>query len=310
MQESEILQKFIDGDRLALARMITRAENRHNSTDSVLDDVYRRCKGSYRIGITGPPGAGKSTLLDRIVSHFRQNGKTVGVIAVDPTSPFTGGAILGDRIRMNSIQQDPGVFIRSMATRGSLGGLAHTTQEIADVFDSFGKDIIIMETVGVGQSELDVVQAADTILVVLVPQSGDSIQAMKAGLMEIADLFVLNKSDHENARTAYVDLSSVLNLNKSHNGWSPSIVQTIANSGDGCDKLLRRIEKHRKYLEENNVLQKKRRERISDRLKAKINQKIVNEFWDANRVTDSEKYVKKIQNGEMSYNEALENIFT
>ena len=308
MKQADILNKFFDGDRLALARMITKAENSHNSRDPVLDEVLKQSKGSFRIGVTGPPGAGKSTLLDRMVVQFRQDGKTVGVIAVDPTSPFTGGAILGDRIRMNSIQQDPGVFIRSMATRGSLGGLAHTTQEIADVFDSFGKDIIFIETVGVGQSELDVVQAADTILVVLVPESGDSIQAMKAGLMEIADIFVLNKSDHEYAKRAYSDLNSVLHLNRSHNGWWPSIVQTVANTGEGFDKLFEQLTKHKAYLEDNNVLENKRRERTHDRLKSKVNQKIFKQFWNPKKLVDFEQYIEEILNGKLSYNEALEKI--
>ncbi|MEE9170616.1 MAG: methylmalonyl Co-A mutase-associated GTPase MeaB [bacterium] len=308
MNDSELIKRFFTGDRIALSKMISRAENSGTESDSALDEVLKRATGSYRIGITGPPGAGKSTLLDKIVERFRKENETVGVVAVDPTSPFTGGALLGDRIRMNSIDQDPGVFIRSMATRGSLGGLAHTTQEIADVLDAFGKNVIILETVGVGQSEFDVVQAADTVVVVLVPESGDSIQAMKAGLMEIADVFVLNKSDHENAKRAYTELESVLNLNRSHNGWLPSIVQTVAHQGEGVEDLMGYIAKHREYLGTQGGLETKRRERIKDRLKMKIGQKLQAGFWTKSKLTEFDKLVDKILNGTLSYSDALTKI--
>lgn len=308
MTDSDLLKRFFAGDRIALARMISRAENSHSGRDPVLDDVYTRAKNTYRIGITGPPGAGKSTLLDRMVVRCRKAEETVGIIAIDPSSPFTGGAILGDRIRMNSVQQDPGVFIRSMATRGSLGGIADKTQEIADVFAAFGKDVIFLETVGVGQSELDVIQASDTVAVILVPESGDSIQAMKAGLMEIADLFVLNKSDHENAKNAYADLRSVLHMNRRVNGWQPPIVQTVANRDDGVDELMEQINRHKAYLKENHIFEKKRKERVRERLRSKVLQQIQARFWDEKRLKKFTKGVEDILNGSISYAEALDRI--
>src|SRR5690606_13091282 len=194
------------------ARVISIIENQRAGFHDLLNALYPRIGGGHRIGITGPPGAGKSTLTAALIAHYRKHGERVGVIAVDPTSPFTGGALLGDRIRMNEISMDDGVFIRSMATRGSLGGLALATKEVADVMDAFGFDRIIVETVGVGQSELDIAAAADSTVVVLVPESGDSIQAMKAGLMEAADLFVINKSDRPGADRLAREVSSMLHF--------------------------------------------------------------------------------------------------
>ena len=208
----QLLADFQDGRRVALARVISIVENQRVGFHDLLNALYPRIGRAQRIGITGPPGAGKSTLTAALIAHYRKHGEQVGVIAVDPTSPFTGGALLGDRIRMNEISMDDGVFIRSMATRGSLGGLALATKEVADVMDAFGFDRIIVETVGVGQSELDIAAAADSTVVVLVPESGDSIQAMKAGLMEAADLFVINKSDRPGADRLAREVSSMLHF--------------------------------------------------------------------------------------------------
>jgi len=206
----DILERFLQGDRIACARMITLVEDNSALAEKDVSQVFAALKErmgrALRIGITGPPGAGKSSLADKLTLLWRKQGKTIGIVAVDPTSPFTGGAILGDRIRMTEIAMDPGVFIRSMATRGSLGGLARRTQEVSDLLDAFGKDILLIETVGVGQSELEIAGAADVTLVVLVPESGDSIQAMKAGLMEIGDLFVVNKADRPGADQAVSDI--------------------------------------------------------------------------------------------------------
>ena len=209
---ARLLEDFNAGKRTALARIISMVENQRPGFKDILSTLHPRLGRAHRIGITGPPGAGKSTLTAALVARFRERGETVGVIAVDPTSPFTGGALLGDRIRMNDVGMDPGVFIRSMATRGSLGGIALSTREIADVMDAYGLDRVIMETVGVGQSELDIARAADSAVVVLVPESGDGIQAMKAGLMEAADLFVINKSDRPGADRLAREIAMMIHL--------------------------------------------------------------------------------------------------
>ncbi|HEX7119050.1 MAG TPA: methylmalonyl Co-A mutase-associated GTPase MeaB [Longimicrobiales bacterium] len=210
--QRKLLSEFRDGRRTALARVITLVEGERPGFEALLGELHAGLGRAHRIGITGPPGAGKSTLTARLAAAFRERGETVAIVAVDPTSPFTGGALLGDRIRMGEIALDPGVFIRSMATRGSLGGLAVTTKEVTDVLDAFGFDRIVIETVGVGQSELDIAAAADSTAVVLVPESGDSIQAMKAGLMEIADLFVVNKSDRPGAERLAREVEMMLRL--------------------------------------------------------------------------------------------------
>lgn len=210
--EARLLEEFGAGKRTALARVISIVENGRPTAQALLDALHGKLGRARRIGITGPPGAGKSTLVAALVGALRQRGDTVGVVAVDPTSPFTGGALLGDRIRMGEVTLDPGVFIRSMATRGSLGGLALATKEVADVLDAFGFQHVLVETVGVGQSELDIAAAADTTVVVLVPESGDSIQAMKAGLMEIADLFVINKADRPGAERLAREVEMMLRL--------------------------------------------------------------------------------------------------
>jgi len=207
-----LLRDFDAGRRAALARVISIVENQRAGFDAVMQELHPRTGRAHRIGLTGPPGAGKSTLSSVLVQHYRANGETVGVIAVDPTSPYTGGALLGDRIRMNELALDEGVFIRSMATRGSLGGLALTTKEIADVLDAFGFDRVVVETVGVGQSELDIAAASDAAVVILVPESGDSVQAMKAGLLEAADLFVVNKADRPGAERMARELSMMLHF--------------------------------------------------------------------------------------------------
>ena len=274
-----LIQRYLSGDRRALARFISLAENEAHHVSELLDKIYYRTGNAYRIGITGPPGAGKSTIVDQLTKLYRKQNKTVGIIAVDPTSPFTGGALLGDRIRMGDLATDPGVFIRSMATRGSLGGLAQRTQEVADLMDAFGFDIVMFETVGVGQSELDVVEAADTTVVVLVPESGDSIQAMKAGLMEIADIFVVNKADREGADRMVSEIQYVLEFNKDSRSWKPPVTQAIAHTGEGIDRLLQFIKEHLDFQNQNQIRTKKQKKRVENYVRQIIEENLLKEFW-------------------------------
>lgn len=275
----DLIKRYLSGDRRALARLISYVENESESIAELFDKIYYRTGRAYRIGITGSPGAGKSTIVDQLTKLYRKQDKTVGIIAVDPTSPFTGGALLGDRIRMGDLATDPGVFIRSMATRGNLGGLAQRTQEVADLLDAYGFDIVIFETVGVGQSELDVVGAADTTVVVLVPESGDSIQAMKAGLMEIADIFVVNKADREGADRVILEIQYVLEFRENARPWKPPVTQAIANSGNGIPELLQLIEEHSKFQDREQIRIRKQKERIMNYVRQIIQERILKDFW-------------------------------
>lgn len=266
------------------SRLISIVESGTEDSLIVLKNIHEKVGNAYRIGITGPPGAGKSTLTNQLTKHYRAIGKKVAIIAVDPTSPFTGGALLGDRVRMSEIGNDPGVFIRSMATRGSLGGLSKKTIDAADVLDAAGYDFILFETVGVGQSELDIARTADTTIVVLVPESGDSIQAMKAGLMEIADLFVLNKSDRPGAENAIISLQTILML-KPHdeNSWLPGILKSVATEDKGLNEILNEIERHRNYLISTNEFLRKREFNSKIRIKGIVEAHIKNEIWTRER---------------------------
>ena len=237
-----ILDKFNSGDPVALARIISHIENRGPETEKILAEIYPKTGRAHTVGITGPPGAGKSTIVDKLCALYLERGQTVGIIAVDPSSPFTGGALLGDRIRMQDLAVNPNVFIRSMATRGSTGGLALATTEVIRALDAFGKDIILVETVGVGQVELDVAEACDTTVVVLVPESGDSIQAMKAGLMEIADIFVVNKSDREGAQRLVSELNMMVDVKRDKSGRDLPVVSTQATNNGGVAELLTKID--------------------------------------------------------------------
>jgi LAO/AO transport system kinase len=275
----ELLKRFTDGDRTALSKIITLVENHESSFPDVLDRLYPRTGKAYRIGVTGPPGAGKSTLVSGLVQRVRADDRLVGVIAVDPSSPFTGGALLGDRIRMQDIGIDPGVFVRSMATRGSLGGLAEAAGDVADIMDAFGEDIIITETVGVGQCELDIAEACYTTVVVIVPESGDAIQAMKAGLMEIADVIAINKSDREGADRIARQTQAMLELRGERNGWNPPVVCTIASQGDGVSDLYDKIIEHRAFQTESGLLDKHRRGNVEATVRAIVEAEIHSKLW-------------------------------
>ena len=254
------------GDVRAMARAITAIEDHDPHAEELLKQIFPSTGRAHVIGVTGAPGTGKSTLVDRLAAHYRSRGDQVGIIAVDPTSPYTGGAILGDRIRMQGHASDAGIFIRSMATRGSLGGLARATGDVALILDAAGKQHVLVETVGVGQDEVDIVRLADCTLVLLVPGMGDDVQNMKAGLMEIADIFVLNKSDREGVENLETQLAAMLELGPERNGWKPKIVRTIATENKGVDDLVAAIAEYRKHFDRSADRESKRVERWKRRL--------------------------------------------
>jgi len=292
----ELMHRFLAGDRRALARMITMIENESDEAIRFLDQLYSHVGKALRIGVTGPPGAGKSTLVDQLTKLYRKQKRRVAIIAVDPTSPFTGGALLGDRIRMNDLALDDGVFIRSMATRGNLGGLSDHAIEVADLMDAFGFDIILFETVGVGQSELDIAEAADTTLVVLVPESGDSIQAMKAGLMEIADIFVINKSDRLGADRMLINLQSILELRNSTGRWQPAIISTVANIGKGIPELECEIGNHIAFQQQSDSFLLKKKIRIRRYIVKLVQQRLIQKFWVQERIDRLDAELEQVLN--------------
>ncbi|MEX2570652.1 MAG: methylmalonyl Co-A mutase-associated GTPase MeaB [Gemmatimonadota bacterium] len=306
----DLIGRFRAGQRFALARAISLVENLRPGFEAFLHEIHPDLGKAHRIGITGPPGAGKSTLTFQLATRFRAGDERVGIVAVDPTSPFTGGALLGDRIRMNELATDSGVFIRSMATRGSLGGLATSTKEVADLLDAFGFERVVTETVGVGQSELEVADTADTTVVVLVPESGDSIQAMKAGLMEIADVFVVNKADRPGADRLVQELELMLHLRAGEagtgvaghhgtarkgvsksaregareevrraGGWAIPVLRTVAQDGGGLDELQATLDRHMVYLKESGELVRRRRRRFADRTRAAVDRELRQLAW-------------------------------
>ncbi len=314
MSSDRLIKDFDSGKPAALARVVSIVENHREGFEQMLGSLHPRTGRARRIGLTGPPGAGKSTITSLLVKNFRDQGLRVGVIAVDPTSPFTGGALLGDRVRMESVALDPGVFIRSMATRGSLGGLAGATREVADVLDAFGFDRLLIETVGVGQSELDVARTADSTVLVLVPESGDSIQTLKAGVMEIADIFVVNKADRPGADRLRNDVELMLGLRKgvsfgnvpAHHGidlkrrnparlareaaaaaspteWTPPVLSAVATKQEGITEIVAALDRHFAYLEHSGTLRTRRRERMRERVMDVVERKVSDRLWKDSR---------------------------
>ena len=316
----------------ALARAVSMVENQREGFEHLLSVLHPRVGRARRIGVTGPPGAGKSTLTTQLITQYRAADLKVGVIAVDPTSPFTGGALLGDRVRMEAVALDPGVYIRSLATRGSLGGLSSATRAVADVLDAFGFDRIIIETVGVGQSELDVARAADTTMVILVPESGDSIQALKAGLMEIADVFVVNKADRPGAERVRNDIELMLGMRggqaleaPAHHGvdlrtianpgkaareaartdrvdvWTPPVVLTVAHKGEGIPELAGFLDRHHRYLEDSGGLRERRRRRLREQVMDVAETRLRRRLWnDAEVLAFIDEVIPRIELGEVS----------
>jgi GTPase len=279
----QLQQGILEGNRISIARSITLIEDERDGFVELLNSLHKNIGNAFRIGVTGPPGAGKSTFTNQFAKLYRAQNKKVGIIAVDPTSPYTGGAILGDRVRMMELTSDKGVFIRSMATRGSSGGLARQATEVADIMDAAGYDIIIYETVGVGQIELDIAEAADTTIVMIVPEGGDIIQGMKAGLMEIGDVFVLNKSDRPGADRMQKDLEYVLHLRKPVVEWYPKVLQTTSHKSIGIEEVKEEINNHEQFLVIDNQLEKKRDKRLINRVRQLIEKEMQTYFWNEQR---------------------------
>ena len=257
----EHIRRLISGDRRTLSRLITLVERRDPQVPEILRQLHPHLRGAYCVGVTGPPGAGKSTVMDSLASLIRGEDQQVGILAVDPTSTFSGGAILGDRIRMQRHALDPGVYIRSMATQGAQGGLSSSVGQAVRLLDAAGMDTVLVETVGVGQTELDITTVADTTVVVLVPEAGDTVQTLKAGLSEIADIFVVNKADREGAHAQVVALKSMVGMGKQDTGWHVPVISTEANRGKGIGELYAAVQDHRRFLESSSALEARRRAR-------------------------------------------------
>jgi LAO/AO transport system kinase len=309
MVREYLIQGLLANDRKSISRCISLTENDEAEASEILKTISSHLGKAYRIGITGPPGAGKSTITNQLTKLLRSKNFRVGIIAVDPTSPFTGGALLGDRVRMNEIGNDEGVFIRSMATRGSLGGLSKKAIDAADILDASGFDYILLETVGVGQSELDIAQNADTTIVVLVPESGDSVQAMKAGLMEIADFFVLNKSDRPGSQQAFTSLKTILMMREhTENSWLPNIIKTVAAEGKGIKDIHDEINRHRDFMSSSNSFYIKRQKQAKIRIKEIVEDKLKKKLWNSSIEETLDSSLEHVVLGNFSPYHIAENI--
>jgi len=294
----DIVEKVVSGDVRAVARLIRDIDDGIPEVREVLKKLYPHTGRAYVVGITGAPGVGKSTLVDQMVAHLRKKGKTVGVLAVDPTSPFSGGAILGDRVRMQRHSMDSGVFIRSMATRGHFGGLTQSTRSAIDVLDAMGKDYVLVETVGVGQDEVDVVKSAHTTVIVVIPGMGDDIQAIKAGILEAGDIFVINKAEREGADKTLADLRLMLDMDqKKYEGgkWKPPILKTEAVFDKGVVELLEEIEKHKRYLQQScgTLVPRKRKDKVREELYDMVKARLIEEVLG--KLTESGEFDRAVE---------------
>ncbi|WP_278044709.1 methylmalonyl Co-A mutase-associated GTPase MeaB [Senegalia massiliensis] len=304
----DLVKKLLEGDKRACARAITKAENNEKGALEILKEIYKYTGNAHIVGITGPPGGGKSTLTYRLSKELSDKGKKVGIIAIDPTSPFTGGSILGDRIRMNKLSTDPNVFIRSMGTRGHLGGLSKATYAAIKIFDAFGCDYIFIETVGVGQSEVDIVKTADTVVMVMVPGLGDDIQAIKAGIMEIADIFAINKSDLDGAERTTGEIKMMVEMDNSDK--KPPILNVIASQNEGIKDLVKEIICHKEYLVSSGELEGKRTERLRSEIIDLVEQEIKSRIFNDRDIYNLlDNILKDVYNKEVDPYSAKDELF-
>ena len=282
-----IAKKVLSSDTRAIARLITLAENSDPEAVKAMKDIHKNTGNAHVIGITGVMGSGKSTLISELTREYRKQGKTVGIIAIDPTSPFSGGALLGDRVRMMELAMDEGVFIRSMGTRGMLGGLASAVYDVVEILDASGKDVVIVETVGVGQAEVDVIKIADTTLVIIVPGLGDSIQTLKAGVMEIADIYVVNKADRAGVEQTVAEVESLVDISCSGKDRKTPVLTTVAKENKGIKELVDEINKHIKFLKKTKQFEDKRRLRYEAELVEIIRKRLMNLIFDEKKLEDT-----------------------
>ncbi len=306
---NDLAKKVLKGDPRSIARLITLSENNDPIAADAMKGIHPHTGKAHVIGITGVMGSGKSTLICELTSLYRKQGKTVGIIAIDPTSPFSGGALLGDRVRMMELAQDPGVFIRSMGTRGMLGGLTSAVYDVVEILDASGKDVVLVETVGVGQAEVDVIKISDTTLVIVVPGLGDSIQTLKAGVMEIADIYVVNKSDRDGVEQTIAEVESLVDITCSEKDRKTPVISTIAKQGKGMNDLLSKINDHKKYLKKTKKFEKQRRLRYEAELVEIIRKKLMNFIFDESTFKEKiEDILEKISKKELDPYTASEEI--
>ncbi len=272
----DLVKGVLNGKVRDIARLISVVENELPEATKAMQEIFPHTGNAYTVGFTGPPGAGKSTLVDKVTKHWCEQGKKIGIVAIDPSSPFSGGALLGDRIRMRDIATEDGVFIRSVSTRGSMGGLSRAATDIAKILDAAGKDFVLIETVGVGQDEVDIFKTADTSVLVLMPGAGDDIQSIKAGIMEIADIFVVNKADREGADALVRSIRQMLDLNPKPGPWRPPIMKTVALHDQGIEQLIAAIHEHREFLVQNDLLAARRKERIKAEILRLVERRVAN----------------------------------